>query len=163
MKTSATFFFDYISPYAYLLWHRLNDSNLALSDRLDLHSKPVLFAGLLNHWGQKGPAEIEAKRVHTYRQVVYLAEQYDIPFTMPDAHPFNPLAALRLTIAAGNTHEAISSIFKSIWVDGHRPDDPVGFSAIVEALGFDGGETAAIEKINSADVKQELQDNGAAA
>ena len=163
MKTSATFFFDYISPYAYLLWHRLNDSDLALSDRLDLHSKPVLFAGLLNHWGQKGPAEIEAKRVHTYRQVVYLAEQYDIPFTMPDAHPFNPLAALRLTIAAGNTHEAISSIFKSIWVDGHRPDDPDGFSAIVEALGFDGGETAAREKIASADVKQKLQDNGAAA
>jgi 2-hydroxychromene-2-carboxylate isomerase len=158
--TQATFYFDYISPYAYLLWHRLNDENSLLSGRLELRHRPVLFAGLLNHWGQKGPAEIEAKRIHTYRQVVYLADQYDIPFRMPDAHPFNPLAALRLTIAAGNTRQAISAIFKSIWVDGHRPDDPAGFTAIVAALAIEGGENAAMEKIASSSVKQQLQKNG---
>ncbi|MEP1470093.1 MAG: 2-hydroxychromene-2-carboxylate isomerase [Halieaceae bacterium] len=156
----AAFYFDYISPYAYLLWHRLNAENSELSGRLELCHRPVLFAGLLNHWGQKGPAEIEAKRIHTYRQVVYLAKQYDIPFRMPDAHPFNPLAALRLTIAAGNTPEAISTVFTCIWVDGHRPDDPAGFAAIVDALAIEGGESAAREKIASSSVKQELQKNG---
>lgn len=159
--TQATFYFDYISPYAYLLWHRLNHANSPLAGRLELRHRPVLFAGLLNHWGQKGPAEIEAKRIHTYRQVVYLADHYDIPFAMPDAHPFNPLAALRLTIAAGNTREAISTIFNSIWVDGHRPDDPAGFSAIVEALAIEGGDSEARELIASPSVKKELQDNGA--
>jgi 2-hydroxychromene-2-carboxylate isomerase len=157
----ATFYFDYISPYAYLMWRMLNDENREFASRLDLRYRPVLFAGLLNHWGQKGPAEIEAKRVHTYRQVVYLAEKFGIPFSMPDAHPFNPLAALRLTIAADNTPETINSIFDSIWVKGHRPDDPKGFSAIVEALAFEGGDSVAKEKVATAVVKQELLENGA--
>jgi len=161
--TQATFYFDYISPYAYLLWRRLNDTNSELSGRLDLHCRPVLFAGLLNHWGQKGPAEIEAKRTHTYRQVYRLAEQFEIPFNMPDAHPFNPLAALRLTIALGNSHELISSIFNSIWAKGHRPDDPAGFAAIVAQLEIEGGESGAMEKIASPQVKKQLQENGAEA
>jgi 2-hydroxychromene-2-carboxylate isomerase len=161
--TQGTFYFDYISPYAYLLWHRLNDPNSQLAGRLDLRYRPLLFAGLLNHWGQKGPAEIEAKRVHTYRQVYRLAEQFEIPFKMPDAHPFNPLPALRLTIAAGNTREVISSIFNSIWIKGHRPDDPAGFAAIVDDLAIEGGEDGAKEKIASSQVKRELQANGAEA
>jgi len=161
--TQGTFYFDYISPYAYLLWHRLNEPNSQLSGRLDLRYRPLLFAGLLNHWGQKGPAEIEAKRVHTYRQVYRLAEQFEIPFKMPDAHPFNPLPALRLTIAAGNTPEVISSIFNSIWIRGHRPDDPAGFAAIVDDLAIEGGEAGAKEKIASSQVKRELQTNGAEA
>ena len=159
----ATFYFDYISPYAYLLWHRLNDPRALLADRLDLGCRPLLFAGLLNHWGQKGPAEIEGKRTHTYRQVYRLAEQLEIPFKMPDAHPFNPLAALRLTIALGSTREAISSIFNSIWAKGHRPDDPAGFAAIVADLAIEGGVAGAMEKIASPQVKKQLQDNGAEA
>lgn len=156
----ALFYFDYISPYAYLMWHKLNAADSALSERLELSCRPILFAGLLNHWGQKGPAEIEGKRVHTYRQVHWLAEQSGIPFRMPDAHPFNPLSALRLTIAAGNTAEAVSSIFESIWAQGHRPDDPDGFAAIVDGLGFEGGAPAAAEAITRPEVKHGLQSNG---
>ena len=156
----ATFFFDYISPYAYLMWRKLQDADSALSGRLELSAKPILFAGLLNHWGQKGPAEIEGKRIHTYRQVYRLAEQASIPFRMPDAHPFNPLPALRLTIAAGNTAAAIDSIFNSIWVKGRRPDDPAGFAAMVEDLGFEGGIDGATEAIGQAEVKRVLQENG---
>lgn len=161
--TQATFYFDFISPYAYLLWHRLQNLTPEQSSRLDLSYRPVLFAGLLDHWGQKGPAEIEAKRTHTYRQTYSMAEQFSIPFKMPDAHPFNPLSALRLALAADNTRKAIDSIFCSIWVDGHRPDSPAGFSAIVSALDFEGGESAAREQIASPDVKRELQENGALA
>ena len=52
----AVFYFDYISPCAYLLWHRLQTLDPQRSNRLDFIYRPVLFAGLLNHWGQKGPA-----------------------------------------------------------------------------------------------------------
>ncbi|MFT7265209.1 MAG: 2-hydroxychromene-2-carboxylate isomerase [Halioglobus sp.] len=159
----ATFYFDFISPYAYLLWHRLQNLSPEQSNRLEFRYRPVLFAGLLDHWGQKGPAEIEAKRIHTYRQTYSMASQFSIPFKMPDAHPFNPLSALRLALAAGNTPEAIDSVFRSIWVDGHRPDSPAGFSAIVSALDFEGGETAAREAITYPDIKAQLQENGAAA
>lgn len=53
----ADWYFDFISPFAYLQFVRLGELAGA---RLRL--RPVLFAGLLQHWGQLGPAEIPAKR-----------------------------------------------------------------------------------------------------
>lgn len=41
-------YFDFISPYAYLQFKRLESLGLLAEFRLT----PVLFAGLLNHWGQ---------------------------------------------------------------------------------------------------------------
>ena len=58
--------------------------------------RPVLFAGMLAHHGQKGPAEIEAKRAWTFRHVHWLAHSHGIPMDTPARHPFNPLPLLRL-------------------------------------------------------------------
>ena len=41
--------------------------------------RPVLFAGLLKHHGQLGPAEIAPKRDWTYRQVLWLAHTTACP------------------------------------------------------------------------------------
>ena len=51
-----TFYFDFISPYAYLAWARL----VRRGQPFEL--RPLLFAVLLAHHGQLGPAEIPAKR-----------------------------------------------------------------------------------------------------
>ena len=52
----ATWYFDFISPYAYLQNLRLNE----FSRELEIKRKPLVFAGLLKHWGNRGPVEIEA-------------------------------------------------------------------------------------------------------
>ena len=69
----------------------------------------MLFAGLLNHWGQKGPAEIPAKRRWTYRWCTWWARELGIPFRFPAAHPFNPLPHLRLSLAGGCSAHAIGA------------------------------------------------------
>jgi 2-hydroxychromene-2-carboxylate isomerase len=120
MNISVDWYFDFVSPYSYLCLHRL--------DGLEVSYKPVLFAGLLNHFGQKGPAEIPAKRRWTYRWCHWWAGQLGIPFRFPASHPFNPLQHLRLAIAAGNRPEAIRSIFASIWTTG--ADATAGFPAL---------------------------------
>ena len=89
--------FDVISPFAYLAFSRLEE----LPDGVELQLVPVLLAALLNHFGQRGPAEIPPKRRFTYRFVLWRARRLGLPLRMPPAHPFNPLAALRLIIAAG--------------------------------------------------------------
>ncbi|HXI66965.1 MAG TPA: hypothetical protein VNH41_03430, partial [Steroidobacteraceae bacterium] len=53
------FFLDYISHNAYLAWTRA--PALAAKHGLTLTPVPVLFAGLLSHYKQIGPAEIPAK------------------------------------------------------------------------------------------------------
>nr|MDH4459082.1 DsbA family protein [Nevskia sp.] len=52
-------YFDVISPYAYLALLKLDDT---LPAGVEVRLRPLLFAGLLNHHGHKGPAEIPGKR-----------------------------------------------------------------------------------------------------
>ena len=113
--------------------------------------KPVLFAGLLNHWGQKGPAEIPAKRRWTYRWCTWWAKELGIPFRFPAAHPFNPLQHLRLAIACGNAPDAVKRIFESIWMSGENANDPERFSRLCADLG--------IEKEKLSEMKDRLRQN----
>lgn len=73
MKT-ITCYIDFISPYAYLAFEAL-PKTLANSPSYQVVYKPVLFAALLKHHGQLGPAEIAGKREWTYRQVLWQAKE----------------------------------------------------------------------------------------
>lgn len=92
-----TFYFDVISPYAYLAFEQLPKALEGLS--YSVRYRPVLFAAMLKHHGQLGPAEIAPKRDWTYRQVLWLAHTLGIDMAMPSRHPFNPLSLLRLAMA----------------------------------------------------------------
>ncbi len=107
-------YFDFVSPYAYL---QLMDFK-RLPDSLEIRYRPVLFAGHLDHWGQKGPAEIPAKRRQTYRQCQWLADRAGVPFKFPPVHPFSPLRPLRLCIALGTEPAVIGGIFEFIFAEG---------------------------------------------
>ena len=123
---------DFISPFAYLHWPRVR----ALMESRPVELVPVLFGAVLDAAGQKGPAEIPAKRVFTYRDVVWRARRAGVPLRFPDAHPFNPLAALRLVLAAGNTVEATTRIYDWIWAEGRGVDDPAALAPLLDALGL---------------------------
>lgn len=132
-----TFWFDVISPYAFVAFERLPQSLEGLS--CSVHYRPVLFAGLLNHWGQKGPAEIEPKRAWTFRQVAWLAHRYGVTLQTPAQHPFNPLAALRIATAcaeAGATpsRSVCELVFRHVWHGGGDPNDAARLAALTQRL-----------------------------
>jgi 2-hydroxychromene-2-carboxylate isomerase len=126
-------YFDFISPFAYLHWPRVR----SLAEQRPVEFKPLLFAGLLDRNGQKGPAEIPAKRRFTYRHVQWLAREQGVPLHFPPAHPFNPLFALRLCIAAGTTPEAISAIYNWIWAEGRAGDSLDALAPLIRRFGID--------------------------
>lgn len=128
----ADWYFDFISPFAYLQWPKVR----ALAPRLSLSFRPILFAGLLQHHGHKGPAEIPGKREFSYRFVQWQAQRDGIALRFPPAHPFNPLAALRLCIAAGSTATAIDAIFAHLWCEGRAGDSPAALRPVADALGI---------------------------
>lgn len=148
--TEAIWYFDFISPFAYLQFSRF----CQLPPDLHLTLKPVLFAGLLGHFGQKGPAEIPSKRRFVYRFFRWLAVQRSVPFNMPPTHPFQPLPPLRLAIAAGATAEAVGTIFDFIYGSGQDVGGPA-FAELGRALGFD--DVAA--RIADPQVKERLREN----
>ncbi len=134
----ADWYFDFISPFAYIGLVRL----APLAGKLKLRYRPVLFAGLLNHWGQKGPAEIPPKKVWTFRYCTWWAAQQGIALRAPAVHPFNPLPYLRLAIAAGNTPDAIRRIFEALWTTGMHPADENAFAALAHSLQVDPARLA---------------------
>ena len=94
------FYFDVISPYAWLAFQALPKALEGISHRVHYH--PVVFGAMLKHHGQLGPAEMPGKRDWTYRQVMWLAKQQGTDLQMPASHPFNSLALLRLAVAASD-------------------------------------------------------------
>jgi 2-hydroxychromene-2-carboxylate isomerase len=127
-----TFYFDFISPYAYLAFERLPEALKGLS--YEVAYQPVLFAGLLKHHGQLGPAEIPDKRLWTYRQVLWQAHAQGIPMQLPAAHPFNPLGLLRLAIACGPNRYVCETLFRHAWRGGADASDPLRLEALRESL-----------------------------
>ena len=147
----ADWYFDFISPFAYLQSEQL----ASLVPRIELRYKPVLFAGLLGANGQKGPAEIAAKRTFTYRFCLWQARSLGIPFKFPPEHPFNPLPLLRLAIACDSSPAAIHRIFRFVWADGRLPDLPIEWAELTAKLGVRDAHA----QIASAPVKDELRRN----
>src|SRR6185503_3773257 len=117
---SARWYFDLVSPYAYLHLKQFG----RLPAALGIEYVPVLFAGMLQHHDHKGPAEIAPKRAYTYRQVTWLGRHLGIPFRMPPSHPFNSLHGLRLLVAAGPTRQNVETAFDMAWQEGRDLQAP---------------------------------------
>jgi 2-hydroxychromene-2-carboxylate isomerase len=135
--TPLRFWFDPISPYAYLAFERLPQVLQGCSYAVEY--RPVLFAGLLKHWGQLGPAEIAPKRDWTWRQVRWLAARDGVPLVLPPRHPFNPLALLRLLLATADegawpNRWACEAVLHAVWRSGRAADDPENVQALRDQL-----------------------------
>ena len=150
---SARWYFDFVSPFSYLHWQKMRP--LVEAGRVE--AVPIVFGAVLHAHGIRGPAEIPGKREFIYRQALWQAAREGVPLAFPPAHPFNPLAALRLCVAAGSSPRAISAIFDAIWREGRSGDDAV--AAAAPALGIDDAAGA----IADPGVKDRLRANTDAA
>ena len=151
--TRLAWYFDFVSPYSYLQFAAYPELMQTAALR------PVLFAGLLNHWGGKGPAEIPAKRLQTYRYTYWQAGQHGIEMIYPPAHPFNPIHALRLALALGSRYDAVKTMFEFIWKEGRSVTDE--WPALAERLELTAAAADAL--IAEPRVKEALAANGRAA
>lgn len=161
MSTKLTFYFDYISPYAYLGWTQIH----ALAERhgREVIATPVLFAAMLNANGHKGPAEIPSKRLYVFKDVLRLAATFGQVIEPPPSHPFNPLLALRATMAteSGTPRRAVvDALYRATWGEGANAGpgifDAAGVKAALE--GSVDGADELIARAGSAEVKQRLKE-----
>lgn len=179
-----TVYTDFISPYAYLAFHKLPGaiapflSSLPVGGKNEGHAappaaglelsvsyRPILFASLLKAHGNIGPAEITAKRAWVYRQVLWQAATStpSIPMRMPASHPFNPLSVLRLALAAAPSGsagevsaEAVGAAFAHVWAAGGDPNDPARLASLRSTLKLQRDP-------DGDEVKADLRANGDAA
>ena len=138
-KSPIVFYFDFISPYAYLAWTQIHA--LAARHGREVEPRPILFAALLNAYGHKGPAEIPPKRAYIFKECLRRAHRLGVTLVPPPTHPYNPLLALRATLAApeGAPRRAlIDALYQAAWAGGGGVDAPAKVIAAATAAGLDG-------------------------
>lgn len=157
MTTEVKFYFDFLSPFSYFAWRSLPAK---LPPGCMIHFLPVALGPVLNHWGIKGPGEVQPKREFLLKQMLRKSAREGFPFTTPKTHPFNSLYALRLALKeVAGTHQ--DAVVKSLWLAGwdKRIDmgNPDELLAALRDAGLPADEL--YEKSFSAEAKKALKSN----
>lgn len=157
--TKLHFYFDYISPYAFFAWVKLKKFLVEYPLTLEIH--PILFAGLLEHYGQLGPAEIQEKRIFTAKDTFRYAARKGIPFTGPKVHPFNAVTALRISqkeVCGEDQAKVVDLLFSAAWSQRKDLSDPSDIKVILEEAGFPAADW--LDQCQKEEVKNSLKTQG---
>jgi len=144
MPGAIRFYFDFVSPNAYLAWTQL-PSLAAKFDRA-IEPVPVLFAALLEAHGQLGPAEVAPKIRWMTRNNLRKAALLGVELNPPAFHPFNPLLALRVSSLPLETSQRwamIDALFRAVWVRGLHVSEAGVVEKIADELGLAGAAVVA--------------------
>lgn len=148
---TIAWYFDFVSPFCWLQWPAIRE----LAATREVALRPMLFGALLKQMNHLGPAEIPCKREFTYRYALWRARQLGMPLRFPPSHPFNPLPALRLCVAAGNTVDVVGAIYEWIWAHGRAADTAEALAPLAASFGI----TDLREALSAPAVKAGLQAN----
>jgi 2-hydroxychromene-2-carboxylate isomerase len=159
-STTVRFYFDYISPNAYVAWTQL--PAIAKRHGVAIEPVPVLFAGLLEAHGRLGPAEIPVQMRWMWKNVLRKATLLGIPFVPPAFHPFNPLLALRsssLPLAEPERTRLIDALFRAVWARGLHVSEPAVVERVADEVGLSGA--ALVAAAQHADCKARVREQTA--
>ena len=157
MASKIHFYFDFISPYAYFAWRKL--PTLAKKYNREIEAHPVVFGKSLDKWGQLGPAEIPPKRNWLNEYCIRYAALNGFKYNPPKKHPFNPLAALRMSlkeVSGDDQLRVIDSIFEEGWSHGADLGDLSTLTSLLTRQSIDG-ETLS-KKVSESEIKELLID-----
>ncbi len=152
------FYFDFLSPYSFLMWELLKKRQLLES----FEYKPIILGKIFKEIGQKNIAEIKPKRDYLFKKALRIAAENEISLLAPLQHPFNSLYALRMTTQhATETKEqqyrTIDCLWKALWqsrIDAGNPDELI---KALEESDINGKKL--YEKAFETEAKKELVSN----
>ena len=147
----------YVDPISPFVWLATKQVPRIEAAGVQVEMVPVLFAAMLNKHGLVGPAEVPAKRVLTFRDVMRQASAQGLEFVGPPGHPFNPLPMLRMATAIGGRAERISfvtAVMAATWELGHDAQDFGVLARVARDCGLDG--EALVAAAGAPEIKAEL-------
>ena len=157
----AEFLFDFGSPNAYIA-HTQVPGIEARTGR-SIEYVPVLLGGVFKLTGNVSPMEafkgVPAKLAYFRQDVQAWVEHLGIPYRRNPHFPVNTLAVMRGAAAMQDTDrfaDYVDTVFRAVWVDGRKMDDPAVIGEVLSAAGFDAAALAA--RIAEPEVKQRLID-----
>ena len=115
MTKEVEFYFDFISPYAYLAYKKIQ----SLPKDIKIKYKPVLLGALHNLEGITAPAFIKPKLKHMISDCDLIANKNKSNFIWNSKFPINSLSVMRgyLFINAENKELYLNVMFDAYWKD----------------------------------------------
>ena len=113
MTKEIDFYFDFISPYAYLAHKKIQ----LLSKDIKINYKPILLGGLHNLEGITAPAFIKPKLKHMINDCLLIAKKNNHDFKWNSIFPINSLNIMRgcFDINLSNRNLYIETMFNAYW------------------------------------------------
>ncbi len=117
MTKSIDFYFDFISPYAYLAHNKIK--NIKHKKNIDFNYKPILLGGLHKLQGITAPAFIKSKLNHMINDCHLISKKNNFDFKWNSKFPLNSLNIMRgyLYINSDVKNLYLDIIFKAYWKD----------------------------------------------
>ena len=115
MTKEIDFYFDFISPYTYLAYKKIQ----SLPKNININYKPILLGGLHNLEGITAPAFVESKLKHMKSDCLLIAKKNNFDFKWNSKFPINTLNIMRgyLNINSSNQAQYIKIMFDAYWRD----------------------------------------------
>jgi 2-hydroxychromene-2-carboxylate isomerase len=163
MTKEIDFYFDFISPYTYLAYKKIQ----SLPKDIKINYKPILLGGLHNLEGITAPAFIKPKLKHMISDCDLIANKNKSNFIWNSKFPINSLNIMRgyLYINAEKKDLYLDIMFDAYWKDNLDISNEGIFKTLlekckIEAISFFNGikDTKIKDELKS--VTQKAHDKG---
>ncbi|PJK28408.1 2-hydroxychromene-2-carboxylate isomerase [Minwuia thermotolerans] len=157
------FHFDFGSPNAYLAHRVIPAVEQRSGAKFDY--VPVLLGGVFKLTGNVSPMEslkgIRNKAEYGQLEMKRFVENHRIAgFRWNEHFPVNTVLIMRGALAAerdGRLADYVEAVFRAMWEDNRKMDDPGTVAAVLDAAGLDG--RALVEATQDPAIKQKLIEN----
>jgi 2-hydroxychromene-2-carboxylate isomerase len=155
MSKHIDFYFDVISPYAFIAHNKIE--KIQKSKKISFNYMPILLGGLHNLTNITAPAFNKFKMINMKNDCYLVSKKNDIKFKWNDNFPINSLHIMRgyLLIKKELKYDYINEIFNAYWVNNRDMAKQENINFILNRLKIN--QEFFFDGINSQKIKDALK------
>ena len=152
MSNHIDFYFDIISPYAYIAYKKILKIN-----NVSFKLKPILLGGLHNLAGITAPAFNKYKMKNMQNDCELVAKKNNINFKWNSGFPINSLSIMRgyLCVNDNKKEEYLNSFFEAYWKEDLDLSNEENIKILLKKLKIN--ENDFFNSISNQDIKDKLK------
>ena len=152
MSNHIDFYFDIISPYAYIAYKKILKIN-----NVNFKFKPILLGGLHNLTGITAPAFNKYKMKNMQNDCEIVSKKNSISFKWNSKFPINSLSIMRgyLSVNDNKKEDYLNSFFEAYWKEDQDLSNEDTVKQILKKLKID--ENDFFNSISNQDIKHKLK------
>ncbi len=140
MPKTVDFYFDFSSPYAYLMARDL--THLAQRHGRQMQWRPILLGPIFKQHNRTPPIDQSLRGEYLRRDIARVARRKGLRLNWPERFPFSALNATRAFYwlqqqSPKRADHLAAALLDRVWIDGQSIDQPGDLDWVATRLGVD--------------------------